>query len=283
SPLDHLRAGTALVLDIAVAVTQLGLMGWLAWIGFLSATTALGAIGIGCAVTGATWLYFARRQFVIRRHLLPRTMRESWSLGKWLIATQLTVTLEIQANYWLLAWIAGTAATGVYAACVSVASLANPVLIGSGNILNAKSALALKEGVAKLRSETARASLLLGAGMMLFSLVLVLAGEDVMHLLYPGQEYAGHGSIIAVLALVPFAAALGAAPASALPSIGSSRELFFAGALGMSLTVALAFCLIPEWGLQGAAYALLGGTAARSAARWLLFLIMVRRHADASS
>src|SRR5262249_34114475 len=79
----HLRAGTALVLDIAVAVTQLGLMGWLAWIGFLSATTALGAIGIGCAVTGATWLYFARRQFVIRRHLLPRTMRESWSLGKW--------------------------------------------------------------------------------------------------------------------------------------------------------------------------------------------------------
>jgi O-antigen/teichoic acid export membrane protein len=274
----HLQSGTALVLDIAAAATQLGLLAWLARRGSLSAVTALGAVGAGCGVIGVAWLYLARSSFVIRKDLLPKTMQESWHLGKWLLATQLTVTLQIQINYWLLAWIAGTAATGVYAACVSVTSLANPLLLGSGNILNAKAAFTLKEGAAKLRSATAQASLLLGAGMSLFFLLVVLVGEDILQLLYPGQEYAGHSRAIDALALLPLAAAVGLPPYSALASMGRSREIFLTGAIGVAFTAVLAWQLIPEWGLEGAALAHLSGTAARSAARWLMFLVSVRHH-----
>jgi O-antigen/teichoic acid export membrane protein len=272
----HLQSGAALVLDIAVASTQLGLIAWLARSGSLSAVTALGAVGAGCGVVAIAWLYLARSNFVIRKDLLPKTMRESWRLGKWLLATQLTVTLQIQINYWLLAWIVGTSATGVYAACVSVASLANPLLLGSGNILNAKAAFTLKEGAARLRSATAQASLLLGVGMTLFCLVIALVGEDILQLLYPGQEYAGHSRTINAVALLTLAAAVGLPPYSALASIGRSREIFLTGALGVAVTAALAWLLIPEWGLEGAALAHLSGTVARSAARWLVFLAFVR-------
>jgi O-antigen/teichoic acid export membrane protein len=273
----HLQSGGALVLDMAAAATQLGLMAWLARSGSLSAVTALGAVGAGCGVTGIAWLYLARANFAIRKDLLPKTIWKSWRFGKWLLATQLTVTLQIQINYWLLAWIVGTSATGVYAACASVASLANPLLLGSGNILNAKAAFTLKEGAARLRSATAQASLLLGAGMALFFLVVAFAGDDIVQLLYPGQEYAGHSRAINTLALLPLAAAIGLPPYSALASIGRSREIFLTGALGVAFTAVLAWHLIPEWGLEGAALAHLSGTAARSAARWLMFLVFVRQ------
>ena len=273
----HLQSSSALVLDIAAAATQLGLMAWLARSGSLSAVTALGAVGAGCGVTGVAWLYLARGNFVTRKDLLPKTIRKSWRFGKWLLATQLTVTLQIQINYWLLAWIVGTSATGVYAACTSVASLANPVLLGSGNILNAKAGFTLKEGAEKLRSATAQASLLLGAGMALFFLVVAFAGEDIVQLLYPAQEYAGHSRTINTMALVPLAAAIGLPPYSALAGLGRSREIFLTGALGVAVTAVLAWNLTPEWGLEGAASAYLSGTVARSTARWLMFLVLVRQ------
>jgi O-antigen/teichoic acid export membrane protein len=272
--LAQLRAGTALVLDVATATMQLGVLGALAWTGRLSATTALAAMAVGCGLTGIAWLYFARGNFAVRADRLPKTMRQSWSLGKWLLATQLTVTMQVQINYWLLAWIAGTTATGVYAACMSVVSLANPMLLGSSNILNARAALAFKEGAARLRREAIRDSLLLGTAMMLFSALIVFAGEDLMHLLYPGQEYAGYGDTVTVLALAPLAVALGLPAWSGLTSIGRTREVFLTGVLGVALTAVLAWVLVADWGLQGAAYAFVGGTVVRSAARWLAFVTL---------
>jgi len=124
---------------------------------------------------------------------------------------------------------------------------------------------------------TAQASLLLAGGMVLFFLLVVLVGEDILQLLYPGQEYAGHSRTIRALALLPLAAAVGLPPYSALTSIGRSREIFLTGALGTAVTAILAWRLIPEWGLEGAAWAHLSGTAARSTARWLLFLAFVRQ------
>jgi O-antigen/teichoic acid export membrane protein len=270
----QLRAGTALMLDVAAAATQLGVLGLLAWTDRLSASTALAAIAVGGGLAGTAWLFLARGNFAVRGDQLPKTMRQSWSLGKWLLATQLMVMMQVQINYWLLAWIADTTATGVYAACMSVASLANPMLLGSANILNARAALALKEGSARLRREAIRDSLLLGMAMIVFCASILFAGNDLMHLLYPGQAYADHGHTVMVLALAPLAVALGLPAWSGLTSIGRSREVFFTGSLGVVLTAVLAWFLVAGSGLQGAAYAFLGGTVARSAARWLVFLAL---------
>jgi hypothetical protein len=69
---------------------------------------------------------------------------------------------KIAITYWLLALVDGTTATGVYAACISVVSLANPLNMGLSNILTPRAVLALKEGGgARLRRQAIQDSLLL--------------------------------------------------------------------------------------------------------------------------
>jgi O-antigen/teichoic acid export membrane protein len=274
----HLHMGRALMLDSAVAAMQLAGIGVLAWTGQLSAVTAFAAIGAACALAGFVWLYLARERFVMRAGRLRATMQQSWSLGKWLFANQLTLLMQSQITYWLLAWIVGTTATGVYAACMSIAFFANPLLAGLGNVLAPKAALAFEEGGGpRLQSQAIRDSLALGLAMTLFCVVVLLVGDDVIRLLFHGKEYEGQGHTIAVLAFAPLATAVGMPAASALTGIGRPRALVWTGSFGLVLTVVLGSCLVIEWGVQGAAYGYLAGNAARSAALWVTFLTLVPR------
>jgi len=52
--------------------------------------------------TSLVWLYCARSNFVIRADQVRQATRESWGLGKWLCAGQITVTMQGYASYWLL-------------------------------------------------------------------------------------------------------------------------------------------------------------------------------------
>src|SRR5216683_1647767 len=131
----HLRMTQALVLDVAVAAVQLPGLAWLASRGALSATTAYAAFGTGCALSGAVWLYLDRSSFSIRWKKVWPTMRQSWSLGRWLCASQATVWLQAYFIHWLLACVVGPTATGVYAACMTVVMFSNPLLLGISNAL----------------------------------------------------------------------------------------------------------------------------------------------------
>jgi len=275
----HFQMNQALILDTAVAAIQLGGLGVLAWIGLLSASTAFAAIGAASAGIGVVWLYRARANFAVRGDQLPETMQQSWNLGKWLLANQLILVAQTNVTYWLLAWTAGTSATGVYAACMSIALLANPLIMGLSNILAPRAALAFKEGGgARLRREVTRESRLLGLVMALFCIVVLFAGEHVMRLLYHGKEYEGNGHTVTVLVLAMLAGGVGMPAFNALASVERARESFWIGAFGGILTVALVWCLVPRWGLLGAACGFLAGTAIRAAGRWIAFLALVPRH-----
>ena len=274
----HLHVTQALILDLAVATMQLGALSWLGWTGRMSAVTALAAIGAACALTGIGWLYLVRGSFTIRVGQLREPLKQSWSLGKWLFATQLTLLVKGYITFWLLAWIDGTTATGVYTACMTIVLFSNPLTMGLCNILTPRAALALTEGGgARLRRESIRDSLLLGAAMTLFCAAVLLAGEDVMRLLYHGKEYAGHGHTITVLALALLASAVGMPATSALTSIGRPDAIFCAGLFAVIVTVVLVWCLVVQWGLVGAAYGFLAGNVAGAALRWVALLALVPR------
>jgi len=275
----HFQMNQALILDTAVAAIQLGGLGVLAWIGLLSATTAFAAIGAASAGIGVVWLYRARANFAVCGDQLPETMQQSWNLGKWLLANQLILVAQTNITYWLLAWAAGTSATGVYAACMSIALSANPLISGLSNILAPRAALAFKEGGgARLRREVTRESRLLGLVMALFCIVVLFAGEHVMRLLYHGNEYEGNGHTVTVLALALLASAVGMPASNALESIERPREVFWAGLFAAVLTAALVWSLVAGWGLLGAAYGFLAGNVAGAAGLWVAFLASVQRH-----
>jgi O-antigen/teichoic acid export membrane protein/tRNA A-37 threonylcarbamoyl transferase component Bud32 len=281
---SHLQMAEALMLDVAVAVIQLSILGWLAWTGQMSAVTASGAIGVSCGVAAVGWLYVARAEFSIRRDDVSATMKQSWDLGKWLFVNQIMVQVQRYITYWLSAVMAGAAITGIYAACMSVVSFANPLVFGLFNILAPRSALAWKEGGGPvLRRQAIQDSLLFIAVMAPFCVLVLFAGEDVMRFLYPGAEYEGHGHTVTVLALATLASAAGTPASNALASMEKPRTIVGVGGIGAAFTVLLVWLLMTKWGLLGAAYGLLSGNAVSSAGLWAAFLALVPRARDPAS
>lgn len=271
----HLRVLQPLVLDLAASALQLCGLAWLGWTGRLSAVTACAAIGAAYAVPSVAWLYLSRESFAIQRGQLRATMRRSWLFGKWLLATRIAESLHAQAVYWLLALAIGTAATGAYAACMSIVSFANPIMLGLFNILLPQASLAFaKGGAGRLKREAIRDALLLGAAMAMFCLLIAFGGERAMHFLFHGPHYEGQGHTLLVLALALLASALGMPAANALAAIERSHAIFWASLIAMVVTLVLVWLLMLKWGLEGAAYGLLAGNAVGTLARWAAFLCL---------
>jgi O-antigen/teichoic acid export membrane protein len=274
----HLRMAEALVLDVAVAVVQLAGLAWLASTGTLSARTSYVPVGVACALTGAVWLYLARGNFAIRWEQVRRTMQQNWSLGKWLFASQVTLLVQGYFIHWLLAWVVGSTATGVYAACMTVVLFSNPLILGISNALAPRTAQAFHEGGGTaLRRVVFQTTLLLGMTMAWFCVVVLLFGEDILSLLYSGNQYEGHGHAVTILALAMLASALGMPASNGLAAVERPEVIFKIGLVAVGLSVFLGPWLVDSWGVVGAAYGFLAGNVAGSVGRWMAFSALIPR------
>lgn len=272
----HLRMANALMLDLAVAILQIGTLSGLALTGQMSAVTALLALGAASAPIAVLGVYLGRSDFAIRLDRSAAAMRQGWRLGRWLFAGQITVWIQVSVANWVLAMVMGTAATGLYAACISIVGFASPVIAGFCNTITPKAVLAFRErGASALRRHAVQSSLVIGAGMAAFCILIMLVGEDVMHLFYHGPEYEGQGLILTVLALALTASFVGIPASNALASIERPKAIVLVGSIGAMLTVALVWCLTIQWGLIGAAYGFLCGNTAGALGRWIAFLRIV--------
>jgi len=274
----HLRVLPSLALVLATSALQLTGLAWLGHAGRLSAATACAAIGVASAVPSIAWLYHSRGNFASQQGQLRNTISQSWRFGKWLLATRIAESLRTQAAFWLLALVIGTAATGAYAASLSIVSFVNPIIMGLFNILLPQASLAFAEGGCnRLRRETIRDALMLGAAMVLFCLLVAIGGEWAMQLVFHGPHYEGQGHTLLALALALLASALGMPAASALATMERSHAIFWASLIAMVVTVVPAALLIMNWGLVGAAYGLLAGNVAGTLVRWAAFLYLVQQ------
>jgi O-antigen/teichoic acid export membrane protein len=283
----HLRMAEALLLDLAVAAAQLAGLTWLASVGALSAPTAFCAVGVACAVAGTVWLYLAREHFAVRARQVVPALRQSWALGKWLFASQLTLSVQGYFIHWLLAGVAGTEATGIYAACMTVVLFANPLILGISNALAPRTAHAYSAGGrAALRRVVFQTTLILGAIMTVFCVAALFIGDDVMTLLYHGSQYEGYGHTVAVLAFATLVSALGMPASNALAAVERPRLIFSSGLVAVGLTVVVVPFLVAYWGVAGAAYGFLAGNLAGAVGRWIALATVVLSkdsHGDAAN
>lgn len=272
----HFKMQHALLVDTAVAAVSIVGLVWLGWSGRMSAVTALGAMGLACGVGTAGWLFLAHAQFEFRLNQVRATLQRSWQLGKWLLSGQLAIQAQGYMTYWLSLVIAGATVTGIYTACMSIVAFANPLLFGFYNILTPRSVRALKdEGTAGLRRQAVRDSLLLAALMTPFCLLVFAAGEPAMDLLFPADVYRGYGHILNVLTLAALAAAVGVPASNALASAERARAVAVVMAATALLNVVLVWWLMTQFGLLGAAYAVLIAEVAGSLGRWIAYLALV--------
>src|ERR1700733_10317986 len=108
-----------------------------------------------------------------------------------------------------------------------------------------------------------------------FSLVIFIAGEPVMRFLYNGAEYEGYRQTLTVLALAVLSGSLGSPAQYALATVERPRPIVVSAVLGAIVTVVLVSALMPRWGLLGAAYGFLGGSATGSIGRWVAVFVVL--------
>jgi O-antigen/teichoic acid export membrane protein len=266
----RLRVHDALKLDIAAASIQFPGLCLLAWTGHTSTADACLVIGAASAVPGIAWLRLVRGEFALRVSLLGRAMRQSWNIGKWLLAGQITVSMQGYAALWMLPTVLGTRAAGIFAACASIVACANPLIAGFGNILLPRAVLALQRGGAhRLQSQSVRDSLLLGSAMALFCAAIFLAGSTVLSFLFGATDYGGQDRTLTALALAAFATAVGIPASNALAALERPSDIFCAGLGGVGTTILLLPWMTHQWGLTGTAYAIVLGNTIGAAGRWL--------------
>jgi O-antigen/teichoic acid export membrane protein len=279
----HLRVTHALLLDIVVAILNVATLVGLAMVNGLTAASAFASLGLSCGIGALGWLYCARREFKASRGHLSAVFKRSGSLGKWVLLGHLAAQVQAYTTHWLMLPLVGAAATGVYAACLSIVAFANPLLFGFLNVLTPKCVRILRaEGLRGLKQHVIWDTLVLAALMSLFCLVVVLTGERVMHLLYPGPEYQGHLHTLNVLVLVTLVSAIGVPAYTALISAeraGAAAKIATGCAL---LNVAVVWWSLMHWGLLGAMYGMLFVETVGSIARWLAFLAMSDREESGS-
>jgi O-antigen/teichoic acid export membrane protein len=191
--------------------------------------------------------------------------------------------MQVQFAYWLIGALAGTAAIGIYAACMSVASLANPLLTGIYKPMLAHSALAIKHGGRRqLLRATVRDTLLIGAPMAVFCAVILAAGEKILYLLFASKDYAGNYWSVVILAFWHLEQAIAMPATNALAVMGLARTNFHLGLVSTILSTLIVLSLAAPWGPLGAAIGLLVGTAAGCVLRWIAVVRAVRAPAAAA-
>lgn len=267
----QMRMGRALAIDVTVAAAQLAALVWLAAAGRLSAVTAHGAMGVACAIAAAVCVTKTRGSFQFRRRELAADWRRSWAFGRWVFAGQFTGALFTYAPHWLLALCLGAAATGEFAAAMTVVQLANPFIIGFANFLSPRSAHAFADGGAsEVGRVVVRSAVLLAGLTSLFCLAVALFGGRLLALVFD-DRYVGQAHAMTVLSLSLVAGTLGMCAENGLRALRHPRTTFTANTIALAVTLVAAAALVAPGGTLGAAYALLAGNLAAATARWWYF------------
>jgi O-antigen/teichoic acid export membrane protein len=271
----HLQMGAAVWVDGTVMLLQLGALGTLAFLGGMSAVSAHGTVGVACAISGVFGLLLIRQSMTIRRERALGDLRRSWAFGRWIVCGQMIGVVHGFVLYWLLGLMLGTTATGVFAACMTVVTLSNPIILGMSNVLGPQLARAFATGgKEEVRRVAGRNTLILGSLMAGFVALVVLFGNDAMRLFY-GSEYSGNGLTISFLALGVLATALGIPTDHGLRALERPDLAFRASLVGLVVTLIAASILAVWWGMPGAACGAMVGSIAGVAVRVLSFLPLV--------
>lgn len=187
----------------------------------------------------------------------------------WMLGSVLADQVTISADTFLLAFLRGSAAAGVYAAVYRIPNawmtLVGLVMIG----MIAPVARQLQSASHTDALAIRRRSLRLGSG----AAVVVLVSSVPAYLLVPlvfGEAYRGGRNALLVLMVATAVMALAASLHPLYIALARDRDIFSLAVTGMVVNLAANAIAIPQWGALGAAVATLAAQGA------LLALIVVR-------
>jgi O-antigen/teichoic acid export membrane protein len=147
----------------------------------------------------------------------------------------------------------GKTGAGIWAACISIVGIASMFMTGLASYWLPRTANAFCQGGPDtLRRMMRNAGIIYATALGLFALFVFATGDFLLVLAY-GQKFAGNGPVIGVLAFNVFITSLSLTVGMGLWAINRPDGNLPADACCLVVTLAVAACLIPTWGVLGAA------------------------------
>jgi O-antigen/teichoic acid export membrane protein len=273
----RLRLKTAFLFDTFIAAGQISGLLVLARFGLLSASRAYWVIGSVCGIGVAGWLWFDRGFYHPRIGESISDFGKNWTLGKWVFASGLVWTVSMNLYPWLLAAFHGVASAGVWAACLGVVSVGNPVLLGIQNLTGPKIAhVYAASGSRALRRLVLKITALVALPMSMLCLVMFIWGGRILEHLY-GHQYAGNGFVVAILAVNLLVTAATFTFSRGLFATDRAHSDFLVNFAALFIMITAGLWLVRSFGPIGAAFGLLGANLATTALRAGVFLRLPAR------
>jgi O-antigen/teichoic acid export membrane protein len=278
---SRLKAGEALLVDVAVGVLQTTGLFLLAYNGALSAVRAYLVIAIATAPAAAAWILSNRSTLTFRRSGIRAHFHRNWGFARWILGGALVAGFTSAVTPWALSLLHGPAAAGVLAAAYMVTNLINPLILGYSNFFAAHAShVYAKAGAQALVSVVMRAALLMAALAGAFTLGVALWGEEFVTLVF-GQKYAGQGAIVTVVMLSEAIAIVTLPLGLGLMAAGRGDIFLRAHLARMVLTMTVGLWCIYQFGAMGAAYSVVAGSIGACLWQWLAFRSLVPDPAEA--
>ncbi len=268
----RLQLKTAFVFDTSIAIGQvLGLL-VLAHFGLLSANHAYWVIGFASGIAVVGWLWWDRDFYEPRFRESVADLKKNWALGKWVLASGLIWAIGVNLYPWLLAAYHGVGSTGVWAACMGVVSIGNPVMLGLQNLIGPKIAHKYAaEGPKALNRLVLKITAVVAVPMSLLSLGMFIWGGRLVVALY-GHQYVGNGMIVAILSLNILVTATAFSLSRALFALDHAHVDLIVNVTALFIMITAGFWLVRAYGPLGAAVGLLGATFATSLVRGIALM-----------
>ena len=269
------HASWSAVTSLIYAVALLGLVLLLRQAGWLSAATAVLAMGgAGAVASLPSW---GRLKLDLIGRNSPRVeevleiSRTHVSYGRWMVTTDIFTLGSYQIQTFLVAGLLGLEAAGVLRAMQAFTMPMVQVITAVGVIsLPVMSHTFAQQGLPALRRKGLLLTAVLGAAAGLYALLLVTLASPLERLLY-GGKFSEFTWVIGIFGLLPIFGALAQTYSLMLRPLRRPRYYLVVGLVPSCTGLLLAVPLILVGGLGGAALSIVVTSAASAATNYWLY------------
>ena len=246
------RPAAALGIDVTVMAAQLGGLGLLARTGHLNGWTAVLVVGGANGLAAAAWFAGSRGRFEPSPRAAAVELRQTWRLSRWVFVSGVLWVLGVHTYPWLIGALLGQDDVGVWGACFGIAAVANPLLMGLQNLVGPAIAHAYPvKSPAQFRRYVLVVTLAFASALVPFAALAAVFGDSFVRLY--GDHYAGHGHVVAILALSCVAQAAAFSLSRGLFAIHQARQDTVANAIVLLILLLAGLPMIRHYGVAGAA------------------------------
>ncbi len=250
-----------LLLDVVVVLSQLIGLVVLIRTEVFSIFVANLVLAFGCLLPIAAWLWMTRSTYAINNEAVALDWHHNWNYARWLVVARVFGIAPVVVIPWLIFTFEGDTGNGVFGACTSLVGVSLMFVQGANNLFQPRTILELqKNGIRGLLNAIVESTGVICVGLFCISICFFFFGNNLLAIL--GTQYVGFGFLTFLLSVSTLVISISTMLANGLAALKKSKDFFLGEVSYCLVSIVSALVLIPNQGLNGAAYAMiLGGLA----------------------